>query len=91
MTIKEILIGFGLATLIGVLLAVLIRSSRAIERALYPWLVVSQGVPIPAIAPLIVIWTGFDIRPKVIVVALVRFFPIAVNTIDGLRAADPSC
>ena len=88
-TIEEILIGFGLATLIGVLLAVLIRSSRAIERALYPWLVVSQGVPIPAIAPLIVIWTGFDIRPKVIVVALVCFFPITVNTIDGLRAADP--
>jgi ABC-type nitrate/sulfonate/bicarbonate transport system permease component len=88
-TIEEILLGFALAIVVGVLLAVLIRSSRTIERAIYPWLVASQMVPIPAIAPLIVIWTGFDLRPKVIVIALVCFFPITVNTIDGLRAADP--
>jgi ABC-type nitrate/sulfonate/bicarbonate transport system permease component len=88
-TIKEILLGFLLAIFVGLLLAILIRSSRAIERAMYPWLVASQMVPIPAIAPLIVIWTGFDLRPKVIVIALVCFFPITVNSIDGLRAADP--
>jgi ABC-type nitrate/sulfonate/bicarbonate transport system permease component len=88
-TIKEILLGFLLAIVVGLLLAILIRSSRAIERAMYPWLVASQMVPIPAIAPLIVIWTGFDLRPKVIVIALVCFFPITVNSIDGLRAADP--
>jgi ABC-type nitrate/sulfonate/bicarbonate transport system permease component len=88
-TIEEILLGFLLAIVVGFGLAVLIRSSRAIERAVYPWLVASQMVPIPAIAPLIVIWTGFDLRPKVIVIALVCFFPITVNTIDGLRAADP--
>jgi ABC-type nitrate/sulfonate/bicarbonate transport system permease component len=51
--------------------------------------VISQTIPIPAIAPLFVIWTGFDIRPKLIVIALTTFFPIAVNTIDGLRSADP--
>jgi len=88
-TIKEILIGYAAAIVIGVGIAVLIRSSRRIERAVYPWLVVSQMVPIPAIAPILVIWTGFDLRPKVMVIALVSFFPIAVNTIDGLRAADP--
>jgi NitT/TauT family transport system permease protein len=88
-TIEEILLGFALAIAVGIILAVLIRSSRMIERAIYPWLVASQMVPIPAIAPLIVIWTGFDLRPKVIVIALVCFFPITVNTIDGLRAADP--
>ncbi|HEY7256394.1 MAG TPA: ABC transporter permease [Solirubrobacterales bacterium] len=88
-TIEEILLGFGLAIVVGIILAVLIRSSRIIERAIYPWLVASQMVPIPAIAPLIVIWTGFDLRPKVIVIALVCFFPITVNAIDGLRAADP--
>ncbi|MGA2007383.1 MAG: ABC transporter permease subunit, partial [Solirubrobacteraceae bacterium] len=44
--------------------------------------------PIPALAPVVVLWTGFDIRPKLIVIALVTFFPIAVNTIDGLRATD---
>jgi ABC-type nitrate/sulfonate/bicarbonate transport system permease component len=88
-TIEEILIGFAAAIALGVGLAVLIRSSKLLERALYPWLVVSQMVPIPAVAPIFVLWTGFDLRPKIMVIALVAFFPIAVNTIDGLRAADP--
>lgn len=88
-TVKEIVIGFTAAIALGVLLAVAIRSSRVAERALYPWLVVSQMVPVPAVAPIFVLWTGFDLRPKIMVIALVAFFPIAVNTIDGLRAADP--
>jgi ABC-type nitrate/sulfonate/bicarbonate transport system permease component len=88
-TIQEIALGYLAAIILGVGLAVLICSSKMIERAVYPWLVVSQMVPIVAIAPIIVIWTGFDIRPKIIVIALVSFFPIAVNTIDGLKAADP--
>ena len=88
-TIVEIALGFALAILLGLLLALLIHSSRTIERAVYPWLVVSQMVPVPAIAPILVIWTGFDLRPKVMVIALVAFFPIVVNAVDGLRAADP--
>lgn len=88
-TIREILLGYGLAIVLGICLAVAIRSSPLVERALYPWLLVSQMVPIPAIAPVLVLWTGFDIRPKILVIALVSFFPIAVNTIDGLRAVDP--
>lgn len=88
-TIQEILIGYLAAIALGVGLAVLICTSRVVERAMYPWLVVSQMVPIPAIAPIIVIWTGFDMRPKVIVIALVSFFPIAVNTIDGLKSTEP--
>lgn len=88
-TASEILIGYLLAVVVGVALAALIRSSLLIERALYPWLVVSQMVPIPALAPLLVLWTGFDLRPKILVIALVSFFPIAVSTIDGLRAVDP--
>lgn len=88
-TVREIVLGFLAATLLGVGLAVVVRSSRRVERAVYPWLVVSQMVPIPAIAPILVIWAGFDMRPKVLVIMLVSFFPIAVNTIDGLRAAEP--
>ena len=83
------LVLFAVAILLGVGLAILIRSSPVVERALYPWLVASQLVPIPAIAPIFVLWTGFDLRPKIMVIALVSFFPIAVNTIDGLRAVDP--
>ncbi|MDW5598619.1 ABC transporter permease [Conexibacter stalactiti] len=88
-TIKEIAIGYVLAIVLGVGLAVLLCSSLLAERAMYPWLVVSQMVPIPAIAPILVIWTGFDMRPKVIVIALVSFFPIAVNTIDGIKSTEP--
>jgi ABC-type nitrate/sulfonate/bicarbonate transport system permease component len=88
-TLKEILVGFAVSIALGVALASLIHTSRVIERAVYPWLVASQMVPIPAVAPILVIWTGFDIRPKVIVIALVSFFPIVVNTIDGLKAVDP--
>jgi ABC-type nitrate/sulfonate/bicarbonate transport system permease component len=88
-TIREIVYGYLIAVAFGVALATLIHSSRLIERALYPWLVVSQMTPIPAVAPIFVLWTGFDIRPKLMVIALVCFFPIVVNTIDGLRAVDP--
>lgn len=88
-TLREILLGYLAAVVLGIGLAVLIRSSSTVERALYPWLVASQMVPIPAIAPVFVLWTGFDIRPKLMVIALVSFFPIAVNAIDGLRAVDP--
>jgi ABC-type nitrate/sulfonate/bicarbonate transport system permease component len=88
-TLSEILIGYAAAVLVGVVLATAVSSSRVVERALYPWLVVSQMIPIPVLAPVVVLWTGFDIRPKVIVIALVTFFPIAVNTIDGLRATEP--
>ena len=88
-TLAEIAAGYGIAVVVGVALAVAVSSSRLVERALYPWLVVSQVVPIPVLAPILVVWTGIDIRPKLIVIALVTFFPIAVNTIDGLRATDP--
>jgi putative hydroxymethylpyrimidine transport system permease protein len=88
-TVAEILLGLAIAIVLGVAFAVLIQSSRIAERAIYPWLVVSQTVPIVALAPIFVIWTGFDIRPKLMVIALMGFFPIAVNTIDGLRSTDP--
>jgi ABC-type nitrate/sulfonate/bicarbonate transport system permease component len=88
-TVAEVLLGYLAAAALGVGVAVLVHGSWLVERALYPWLVVSQTVPIPAIAPVIVLWTGFDLRPRLIVIALVCFFPVAVNTIDGLKAAEP--
>ena len=56
---------------------------------MYPWLVASQMVPIVAVAPILVVWFGFTIVPKVVVVALVCFFPVVVNTTDGLKSVDP--
>jgi ABC-type nitrate/sulfonate/bicarbonate transport system permease component len=88
-TLTEIVLGYLAAVLLGVLLAAVVSTSRIAERAVYPWLVISQTVPIPAIAPIFVVWTGFDIRPKLMVIALVSFFPIVVNMIDGLKSTDP--
>lgn len=88
-TSREILAGYAAAIAVGLTLAVMIHASRTVERAVYPWLVVSQMVPVVAVAPIFVVWAGFDLRPKVMVIALVAFFPLAVSTIDGLKAADP--
>jgi ABC-type nitrate/sulfonate/bicarbonate transport system permease component len=81
-------LGFALALGVGFGLALAIDASPVLRRALYPLLVASQTVPIVAIAPLLVVGLGFGILPKVLVVALVTFFPIIVNTVDGLQAAD---
>jgi ABC-type nitrate/sulfonate/bicarbonate transport system permease component len=88
-TLQEILLGFAIGSAAGIALAVLLTYSVLAERAVYPWLVASQMVPIVAVAPILVVWFGFTIVPKVVVVALVCFFPIVVNTIDGLKAVDP--
>ena len=88
-TLQEILLGFVGGAAAGIGLAVLLTYSRLAERAVYPWLVASQMIPIVAVAPILVVWFGFTIVPKVVVVALVCFFPVVVNTIDGLKAVDP--
>lgn len=87
-TLTEAVAGLVLAALAGVALAALMASVPALRRAFYPLLVVSQNVPMVVIAPLIVIWFGFGLLPKVLVVLVVGFFPIAVNTTEGLLAAD---
>jgi ABC-type nitrate/sulfonate/bicarbonate transport system permease component len=88
-TAQETLLGFAVALGVGLTLGILLDLSARLRAALYPLLVFSQTVPIVAIAPLLVIWFGYGILPKIIVVALVCFFPIVVNTTDGLRSTDP--
>jgi ABC-type nitrate/sulfonate/bicarbonate transport system permease component len=87
-TLSEVLLGFGLALLTGIGLGIAIYRSPTLERALYPIVIASQTVPIPALAPLLLIWFGPDLFMKVLVTALVGFFPITVNTVEGLRATD---
>jgi ABC-type nitrate/sulfonate/bicarbonate transport system permease component len=87
-TLREVLVGFAMAVVAGVVVAVAIDGSRLVARTLYPIIVASQAVPIVALAPLLLIWFGHGLLPKVIVTALIAFFPIAVNTVDGLRSAD---
>lgn len=88
-TLYETAVGFGAALAAGLLLGALIDASPWLRRALYPLLVASQTIPIITLAPLLVLWFGFGLVSKSIVVLLVCFFPIAVAFADGLRGADP--
>jgi putative hydroxymethylpyrimidine transport system permease protein len=88
-TLKEVLIGFAIATVAGVGFAVLIHLSETARRAVYPLLIGSQTIPIVVLAPILVVWFGFGLTPKLVIVALICFFPITVNTLDGLRSVDP--
>ncbi|MBN8870222.1 MAG: ABC transporter permease [Solirubrobacterales bacterium] len=88
-TLVEIVAGFGLALLCGLAVGVALRSSDLIRRAGYPLVVASQTIPVIVIAPVLVVWFGYGIWPKLLVIALICFFPIAVNTLDGLRQTDP--
>lgn len=87
-TLREVAIGFAIALVAGIALAVLIHASHLIERALYPIVIASQAIPLVALAPLLLVWFGYGIWPKVIVTSLVAFFPITVGAVDGLRSAD---
>ncbi len=88
-TLREVLLGFACALLAGLAFALVLHLSETLRRAFYPLLVASQTIPPVAIAPILVVWFGFGIAPKVLLIALVCFFPVTVNTLDGLRAVDP--
>ena len=88
-TAQEVLLGFALALALGFCFAVVLHLSDTLRRAFYPLLVASQSVPMIAIAPILIVWLGFGLGPKLAIIALVCFFPITVNTLDGLRSVDP--
>jgi NitT/TauT family transport system permease protein/putative hydroxymethylpyrimidine transport system permease protein len=88
-TLREILLGFGCAFVAGVGLAVAMHLSETLRLALHPLVVASQTVPIVVLAPILVVWLGFGIGPILVVIGLICFFPITVNTLDGLRSVDP--
>jgi putative hydroxymethylpyrimidine transport system permease protein len=87
-TVQEVLLGFVIAAVAGVGLAVALHLSPVARRAVYPLLIGSQTVPIIVLAPILVILLGYGIAPKLVIVALICFFPIVVNGIDGLRSVD---
>jgi putative hydroxymethylpyrimidine transport system permease protein len=88
-TLREVLLGFLCALAAGLAFAIILHLSDTLRRAFYPLLVASQTIPPVAIAPILVVWFGFGLGPKVLLVALVCFFPVTVNTLDGLRSVDP--
>ncbi len=88
-TAEEVVLGLAMALAAGFALAVALHLSPLLRRAVYPLAVGSQALPIPVIGVLLVFWWGFGIFPKLVVIALICFFPVLVTTADGLAAVDP--
>jgi ABC-type nitrate/sulfonate/bicarbonate transport system permease component len=88
-TLVEVLLGLAISVAAGALFAVAMHLLRPLRDAAYPLLVGSQAIPIVVLAPLFVLAFGYGIGPKLAIVALICFFPITVNLLDGLRAAPP--
>jgi len=88
-TLIEILVGFLLAVVVGIVLAIPVALTKFGEQALMPLIVATQSIPKAALAPIFVIWFGFDLLPKIVVAMLLAFFPIVVNMARGLRAVEP--
>ncbi len=82
------LVGFALGSATGVLVAAVLHLVRPLKDAVYPLLILSQNVPTIALAPLLVVWFGFGMTPKLVIIVLMCFFPVAVAAMDGLRGAD---
>jgi putative hydroxymethylpyrimidine transport system permease protein len=89
-TLREIVFGLACAIVVGLGFAVAMHLSQTVRYATYPLIIASQTIPILVIAPILVIWFGFGIVPKLVIVALICFFPITVATLDGLRSVDPA-
>jgi len=87
-TAEQVVLGLALALACGIALAVAIHLLPLLRRAVYPLAIGSQAVPIPVIGPLLVFWWGFGLFPKLVVIALICFFPVVVTTVDGLAGVD---
>jgi putative hydroxymethylpyrimidine transport system permease protein len=85
-TLEEVLIGFALSVIGGILLGVGMHFWRPLEKVLYPFLVISQTIPLIAISPIFIMWFGYSIWSKIAVTILTAFFPIVVSTYDGLKS-----
>jgi NitT/TauT family transport system permease protein/putative hydroxymethylpyrimidine transport system permease protein len=88
-TAGEVLLGIGVALVAGLACAVALHFSPLLRRTAYPLLIASQTIPIVIVAPLLVVWLGYDLAPKLAIIGLICFFPIAVTALDGLRGVDP--
>ncbi len=88
-TLLEVTVGFGISIAVGLALAAIVCFSKALEAALYPLLVASQTIPKIAIGPLLIVWFGFGLTPKIIIVVLIAFFPIVISAIIGLKSSPP--
>ena len=88
-TLAEVLLGFAAGGVLGIGLGAVVGQTELLARVLRPYIVASQAMPKLALAPILVLWFGFDLTPKVVIAALISFFPLFENTVAGLRAVEP--
>lgn len=88
-TVLATLVGYVVGSVAALAIGVIAAESRGFERFVFPWIVAIQSMPKVALAPLILVWFGFGLSSKIVLVALICFFPLLVNTISGIRQADP--
>jgi len=89
-TVFEAVVGLTTATLVGIVIAIAMEWSEFIRKIIYPFLILSQTIPFIVLAPLLAIWFGFGLLPKIIIISLICFFPITINLFDGFSAVDPA-
>ncbi|WP_076592533.1 ABC transporter permease [Herminiimonas arsenitoxidans] len=87
-TLTEMLTGFAIGSLFGLISGVLITEFGRLGRLLYPYLIAIQSLPKVAVAPLLIIWLGYGLSSKIVLVALITFFPVLINTMAGLSVVD---
>lgn len=88
-TLVETTVGFASAVALSLITAGVMILSPWIKRLLYPFLIISQTIPLIAIAPLLIIWLGYGLLPKIVIVIIVCYFPVTISLIEGLEATDP--
>jgi NitT/TauT family transport system permease protein len=89
-TAIEVLFGFVLSAIVGVLVALVIVRFERFGRALYPLIVLFQNVPKVALAPIFILWFGYDLAPKIVLIVVIAFFPVAIDMLAGLQSVEPS-
>ena len=89
-TAAEVLLGFVLAAATGIVVALVIVRFERFGRALYPLIVLFQNVPKIALAPIFILWFGYDLAPKVLLIVVIAFFPVAIDMLAGLQSVEPS-
>jgi NitT/TauT family transport system permease protein len=89
-TAAEVLLGFVFAAITGIAVALIIVRFERFGRALYPLIVLFQNVPKIALAPIFILWFGYDLAPKVLLIVVIAFFPVAIDMLAGLQSVEPS-
>jgi NitT/TauT family transport system permease protein len=88
-TLQSVVLGYIAGLVLAIGLGILVAEFKAVERAVFPYVIALQSMPKIALAPLIIVWFGFGIESKIVLVALICFFPLFINTVMGIRSVDP--